>query len=238
MPLTGITTTTHAYRYGSERYGFMPYGGLAPATVVPTRNVSGILFLSSNDRYQVVACAYGGSLGVAPEFRYWYSSAPSWAEELNGDSYIPPYYAADEDGTVPTGSLELPYRRVKSPQEMTIDGVTVEFVCRPSSLTANEALATSNNCTFTVTVEAQGVAGYEYSIVGKKTGIVRSDAHTFSEAVDAHSDTYWPNVRTEFFPTRIQTRTRAARVILSSIQLVEILSVNLIGKTSIPDRNA
>lgn len=221
--------------YGGTTYGALLYGGESPATVIPTRNVSGILFLTSNDRYQVVTCSYGGTLDVAPEFRYWYAAPPSWAEELNNDSFLPPYYSADEDGTIPTGSLELPFRKLKSPQEMLIKGVVVEFIPRPSSLTSN-TVSDSATLGFSVQVEGQATPDYERAVTGGTTGMIVSETLSFSESVTVQPDEPWPNIRTEWFPCRIQQRCRAARVILTSVKLVEILSVQLIGDTSIPVR--
>lgn len=221
--------------YGGAAYGVVAYGGLAPANIIPTRNTSGILFFASNDRYQVVVCAYGGTLDVAPEFRYWYAAPPSWAEELNNDSFLPPYYATDEDGAVPVGSLELPYRRVKSPQEMTIEAVVVEFIPRPGTI-SSDGTDDSDTCQFTVQVEAQGVPGYERATSMGSTGIVQSESFTFSEEVSGQPESPWPNIRTVQYPTRISTRCRAARVILTDVQLVEILAVQLLGTTTNPQR--
>lgn len=221
--------------YGGAAYGVVPYGGTISASIIPTRNVSGILFLTSNDRYQVVACSYGGTLDVAPEFRYWYAAPPSWAEELNNDSFLPPYYSEDEDGTIPTGSLELPFRKLKSPQEMIVKGVVVEFIPRPSSITS-DTVSDSATLGFSVKVEGQGTPDYERAVTGGNTGIIVSNTETFSESVTTQPAEPWPNIRTEWFPCRIQQRCRAARVVLTDVKLVQIVSVQLIGDTSIPVR--
>jgi hypothetical protein len=218
------------YRYGSTRYGAQPYGGLSPATIIPTRNVSGITFLTSNDRYQVVACSYGGTLDTPPEFRYWYAAPAPWAEELNQDEYLPPYHTADEDGTTPAGTLELPYRRIKSPQEMTASGVVVEFIPRPTAIA--ETLDSMTVLGFSVQIEGQGVADYTRAGAGALTsGVTRSDILTFAEDTTDQESSTWPNIRTVYLPCRIRDRLRAARVLVTDITLCEILSVQLIGKT-------
>ena len=221
--------------YGGGAYGTMPYGGYISATVIPTRNVSGITFLTSNDRYQVVACSYGGSLDTPPEFRYWYGAPAPWAEELNQDEYLPPYHTADEDGATPAGSLELPYRRVKSPQEMTVSGVVIEFIPRPTSIA--ETLDSDTVLGFSAYVEGQGTPDYTNPGAGSlTTGVTRSSTFTFAEDTTDQESTTWPNIRTTFLPCRINDRLRAARVILTDITLCEILAVQLIGKTDIPSR--
>lgn len=235
MPLP-VTTTTHAYRFGSHRFGFVPYGGLSRSTTVPTRNVSGIIFLTSNDRYQVVSCSYGGTLDVAPEFRYWYAAPAPWAEELSNDEHIPPFYSQDEDGTIPVGSIELPYRAIKNPQEERIAGVLVEFIPRPSSLDSDSVWPV-HTVGFSVRVEGQGVQGYQVAgSGGGNVGIVTSNTCTFSEDVDEHGSSPWPNVRTEFFPCRLSSRVRAARVVITDLQLIEIVSVSLMGANDIAAR--
>lgn len=230
-----FTSTATVFRYGSARFGNTPYGGLSPRTVIPTRNVSGIIFLTSNDRYQVVSCSYGGTLDTPPEFRYWYAAPPAWAEQLNNDGYIPPWYSADEDTTIPVGSLELPYRRLKAPQEMLVEGVIIEFVPRPASL-STDVVASSTTCGFTVFVEGQGIPDYARANAGMSSGVVQSDVETFSELASVQPDNPWPNIRTIHLPTRIQQRCNAARVVIQNIKLVEILAVQLVGSTNIPGR--
>jgi hypothetical protein len=230
-----MTVVAPRRTYGGDAYGVIAYGGLSPASVIPTRNVSGIMFITSNDRYQVVTCSYGGSLDVAPEFRYWYAAPPSWAEELNNDSFLPPYYSQDEDGAIPTASLELPFRKLKAPQELLVKGVVVEFIPRPSSLTS-DTVADAATLGFSVQVEGQATPDYERAVSGGNTGIVVSETLSFSESVTTQPSEPWPNIRTEWFPCRIQQRCRAARVVLTNVKLVEILSVQLIGDTSLPVR--
>ena len=230
MPVSSVTTTTHVFRYGGSRFGRVPFGGDSPATVIPTRNVSGIIFLTSNDRYQVVACSYGGSLTTPPEFRYWYSGPAPWAEDLAMDGYIPPYYSEDEDGTIPTGSLELPFRKFSQGQEGEVQGVVVEFIPRPSALT--EDIVTSGaNVSFTVKVEAQGVRDWTAGSGAQTVGMLTSDTFTFSEEADSQGSSPWPNIRTEWFPTRLTNKAKAARVVIGSVQLCEIVGVHLVGST-------
>lgn len=230
-----FTSTATVFRYGAARYGNTVYGGLAPRNVIPTRNVSGIIFLTSNDRYQVVSCSYGGTLDTPPEFRYWFAAPPAWAETLNNDDYIPPWYSADEDGAIPVGSLELPYRRLKAPQEMLVEGVIVEFVPRPSSLTG-DVVASSTTCGFTVFVEGQAVPDYDRTGSGGQTGIIQSATQSWSELASDQANEPWPNIRTVQLHTRIQQRLLGARVILQNVKLVEILAVQLVGSTNIPGR--
>ena len=235
MPVSSVTTTTHVFRYGGSRFGRVPFGGDSPATIIPTRNTSGITFLTSNDRYQVIACSYGGSLSTPPEFRYWNATPPAWAEELANDDYIPPFYSADEDMVVPVGSLELPFRRLKAPQEMLVKGVLVEFVPRPSSITS-ETIGSTTTCGFTVFVEGQAVPDYERDVTGGTSGMVQSSVQSFSELAGEQPDSPWPNIRTVTLHTRIQQRLLAARVVIQNIKLVEIMSVALVGDTNVPGR--
>jgi hypothetical protein len=216
--------------YGGAAYGTLPYGGYIPANIIPTRNVSGITFLTSNDRYQVVACSYGGSLSTPPEFRYWYAGPAPWAESLGDDDYIPPFYSEDEDGLLPVGSLELPFRKFSQGQEGEITGVTVEFVPRPSSIT-HDTVTSGQDVTFTVTVEAQGVRGYTSGTGITTTGMTSSESFSFAEDAAEQGSTMWPNLRTVFYPTRVQTRCRSARVVVTDVRLCEIVSVSLTGKT-------
>ena len=222
--------------YGGGAYGTFPYGGYIPANIIPTRNVSGITFLVSNDRYQVVACSFGGTLSTPPEFRYWYAGPAPWAESIAQDSFIPPYYSEDEDGLIPVGSLELPFRSFSKGQEGEIAGVTVEFVPRPSAIT-DDTITSGADVTFSVHVEASGVRGRTSDAEGTTTtGMLVSDTFNFSEEADVQASDIWPNIRTVWYPTRIQTRCTAARVVLTNIRLCEILSVNLTGKT-LPGRD-
>lgn len=213
--------------YGGFAYGTAGYGGLISATIVPTRNVDGIIFLSSNDRYQVVSCSYGGTFSVAPEFRYWYANPAPWEEEVAQDGYIPPYYAEDEDGTIPVGSLELPFRKFSKNQEGQINGVIVEFMPRPSSLLEDD-LTAGSDITFSVRTEAQGVPGLNQTGIG---GTLISATKSFSEDMADQGSTVWPNIRTEFFPCRIEGKVLAARVVLSNIRLCKIMGVHVIGGT-------
>jgi hypothetical protein len=225
----------HAYRYGSAVYGRVPYGGNSPAVIIPTRNVSGIIFLVSNDRYQVISCSYGGSLSFPPEFRYWYAGPPPWAEDLAQDGFIPPWYSEDEKQAIPVASLELPFRKFSAGQEGIIKDVVVEFIPRPAILTGN-TVTTGGTCSFSVWVEAQGVRAYTQGTGATTIGMVTSPTFMFSEDVTGQGSSVWPNIRTEIFPTRIDTHVRSARVVLSNIQLCEILSVSLVG-TSLPARD-
>ena len=234
MPVSSVTTTTHVFRFGGSRFGRVPFGGDGPATVIPTRNVSGIIFLTSNDRYQVVSCSYGGSLTTPPEFRYWYSGPAPWAEDLAMDGYIPPYYSEDEDGTIPIGSLELPFRKFSQGQEGEIQGVTVEFIPRPSSLT-EDVVTSGANIGFSVQVEGQGVRDYTVGTGDQTVGMVTSDTFTFTEESEEQGSSPWPNIRTAWFPCRITNKVKAARVVVSNVQLVEIVGVHLVG-TSVPGR--
>lgn len=227
---------SNLYRYGSSRFGTQPYGGLSPAQVIPTRPVSGIIFLTSNDRYQIVSCSYGGTLDAPPEFRYWYANPPAWGENLNNDQYLPDFYSADENGDIPAGTLELSFRTLKSPQEMLVKGVTVEFIPRPSALT-NESLNDTDTVGFSAHVEGQGVPEYTRAASGGTSGMIVSTTETFSELANDQSSSVWPNVRTASLPCRILQRVSAARVILTNIQLCEIVSVQLIGDVNIPARD-
>jgi hypothetical protein len=240
-----FTTTTTVFRFASQFFGGIPFfGGNSPVaggggggeggggSSTPT----GIVFIVSNDRYQVVTCSYGGSLTTAPEFRYWFAAPPQWGEELSGDDLFPMYYADDEDGEVPTGSLELPYRLLKSPQEAAIRGVMVEFIPRPSSLTGSVP-SIDQTLGFSAQVEGQGVPSYTRTATGGTTGIAVSDVESFSESIVAQANEPWPNIRTVFLPCRLTSKVRAARVIISAIQLVEIVSVTLIGDTTSPGRS-
>jgi len=227
---------SNLYRYGSTRFGAQPYGGLSPAQVIPTRPVTGIIFLTSNDRYQVVSCSYGGSLSEPPEFRYWNANPPAWAENLNNDLYLPDFYSADENGDIVNGTLELPFRGLKSPQEMLVKGVTVEFIPRPAALT-NESLNDTDTIGFSCYVEAQGVPDYSRAASGGASGMIVSNVETFSDMANDQSSDVWPNVRTASMPCRIQQRVSAARVVLTDIQLCEITSVQLIGDVNIPARD-
>lgn len=230
------TTTATVYRYGSQRFGITLYGGLTGANVGVSRNVTGIIFLTSNDRYQVVTCSYGGTSSTPPEFRYWYAAPPSWGEELNGVSFIPPYFVANEDGIIPVGSIETPYRLLKAPQEARISGVMVEFIPRPGSLTSDQ-ITSDAEIGFTVQVEGQGVPDYVRDTPIGNSGIVISNAISWSEDAAAQTAEPWPNIRTQFVPCRLTTRVRAARVLLSNISLCEIVSVSLVGGTDIPGRS-
>lgn len=225
------------YRYGSGAYGAFPYAGDSPKALVPTRDPSGIIFLTANDRYQVISCSFGGDSSNPPEFRYWYAGPPGWAENLNNDSYFPDWYSADELGTVTTGSLETPFRSVKGPQEMLVKNVTVEFIPRPSALTT-DALDSDVTIGFSCYVEAQGIPEYSRAAdLSRTSGMIVSNTETFSELASAQSALVWPNIRTVTFPCRIQQRVSAARVILTNIQLCEIVSVQLIGDVNVPARD-
>lgn len=228
---------SNLYRYGSTRYGALPYGGLAPRTIIPTRDPSGIIFLTANDRYQVVSCSFGGDSSNPPQFRYWYANAPGWAENLNNDLDLPGWYSTDENSEATIGTLELPFRAAPNNQEMLVKNVTVEFVPRPSALT-NENLDSSMTVSISCHVEAQGVP--EYSRTADQTrasGMLSSDTYTFSELASEQSATIWPNIRTVTFPCRITQRVAAARAVLTDIQLCEILSVTLMGDTNVPARD-
>lgn len=225
-----MTVASPRLVYGGGAYGVMPYGGYISATIIPTRNVSGIIFLTSNDRYQVVACSYGGTLDTPPEFRYWYAGPAPWAEDLAADGYIPPYYSEDEDGVIPTGSLELPFRKFQQGREGEIQGVTVEFVPRPTALTG-DTVTSGANVGFTVSVEAQGVRDYTAGTGASTIGMLASDTFTFSEEVSEQGSSIWPNVRTEWFPCRISNRCKAARVVIEDIALCQIVGVHLVGST-------
>jgi len=227
---------SNLYRYGSTRFGGLPFGGGSPASVIPTRPISGIIFLTANDRYQIVSCSYGGDLSTPPEFRYWYAQLPGWAENLNNDDYIPDFYSADENGDIPVGSLELPFRLLKYPKEMLIKGISVEFVPRPSTLT-NESLNDSDTLGFSVHIEAQGVPDYTRSGTYGRSGMLSSQTETFSESVMDQDSDIWPNIRIVSMPCRIQQRVSAARIIFSDIKLCQIMSVALIGDTNIPARD-
>lgn len=220
------------YRYGSGAYGAIPYGGEAPATLIPTRNVSGIIFFTANDRYQVITCSYGGTIDTVPEFRYWYANAPGWGETLAGDTLLPDWFSDDEDGAIPVGSLELPYRQTKSPQEMRVEGVTVEFIPRPSII--NESgIGSADNIGFTAKVEGIGVPDFTRDAENSYTsGVVQSDPVSYSLAANDAASTEWPNIITVNLRCRLLQNVRAARVILTDISLCEILSVQLRGSTA------
>lgn len=217
--------------YGGAAYGTLPYAGYIPATIIPTRDVDGIIFLASNDRYQVVSCSYGGTFSVAPEFRYWYANPAPWEEEIAADGYIPPYYAQDEDGVLPIGSIELPFRKFSKNQEGEIVGVIVEFMPRPTDILEDQ-LTVGSDLTFDVKIEAQGVPGYTQTGLG---GTLVSPTKSFSEDMSTQDSTAWPDVRTKFFACRVEGRVSAARVLISNIRLCKILGVHLMG-TTMPGR--
>jgi hypothetical protein len=229
-----VTVEAPRLVYGGGAYGVMPYGGYISADIIPTRNVSGIIFLTSNDRYQVVSCSYGGTFSTPPEFRYWYAGPAPWAEDLAMDGYIPPYFSEDEDGTTPTASLELPFRKFPQGQEGEVQGVTVEFIPRPSSLTEDDITA-GTTVSFDVTVEAQGVRNWTDGVGASTLGMMQSSTFSFSEDGAEQGSSIWPNIRTEFFPCRLRNRCRGARAVISNIQLCEIVSVSLVG-TTLPGR--
>ena len=231
-----FTATVQTFRFGSRRYGNTLYGGLSPRTIVPTRDSSGIVFLTANDRYQVISCSYGGDGSTPPEFRYWYANTPGWAEDLNNDSFFPEWYSKDEDGTITKGTLELAFQPARNNTEMFVQNVTVEFVPRPATLT-NESFDSDVTVGFSCHVEAQGVADYSRSTGVRTTGMVVSNTETFSELASAQDGGIWPNIRTVTFPCRIQQRVQSARVVLTDIQLCEILSVTLMGESAVPARD-
>ena len=226
------------YVYGGAAYGTLPYGGDQPATIIPTRDVDGIIFLTSNDRYQVVSCSYGGAVSTPPEFRYWYAAPAPWAEMVNEVNFVPPFFSLDEDALVPAASLELPFRRSNAGQEMLVKGVIVEFVPRPYATNESGVIDTGTNVGFSIHLEGQGVIDYTKMGGDSKTsGMVQSATQTFTSTVLEHSSDPWPNVRSLYMQVRMPERVRAVRAVLSDIELCAIVNVSILGD-HVPGRQA
>ena len=217
-------------------FGYTGNPGLTGSAIFyfadPTSDVP---FLVANDRYQTVSLPVRGTTTTTAEFRYWSVAAPYWSETLTSTSSIPTYYTFDELGSPTYGSLELPYRQIKTGFNAAIDGIVVRFTPRPSALTT-EVAVTNSVVTFIARVEGHGLSSYERSATGGSSGVAQSDPFTFSDAGNQQDSSAWPNIRTVFIPARLDTPVRAVRVIFSQIALCEIVPpVELVG-TLVPAR--
>lgn len=224
--------TTTAQRqfvgYGTGGYSFGPYAGYIPAVIVASEADDSIPFLAGNDRYQVLVCASSGDSATAPQFRYWYAGGAPWGEVIRGDDENPQFYTVDENGAAPAGSVELPFREIKTNQEAQIDGVLVEFTPQPYNLIAGDD--TTVDVGFSCRVEGYGPPDYARVTAPTTTGIAASATVTFAEDLSAQADSPWPNTRTVYIPIRLDVKVRAARVILTAVKLCEINRVTLLGK--------
>lgn len=198
------------------------YGSLPPLS-------SDVPFLSANDRYQVVAMPFRGSTTTIPEFRMWYAGAPLWNEELAFDTHIPNYHATDELPYFLEGSIEYPFKEMKVGQAARIDGVLVEFSPRPADL--NEDLDYSTPVGFSGRVEAHGLTDYSRDVTNvKSSGVLVSDAFSYTSTIGETATDAWPNIRTVYLPVRLQGRVRAFRVVMSGIHMCAIRRVQVLGK--------
>ena len=112
---------------------------------------------------------------------------------------------------------------------MLVDGVLVEFTPQPLSLDPTEI---TTLVSFSVRVEGYGQMDYARVGAGTRIGIAISGTESFSEAITFQPNDPWPNIRTEFFPCRLSTRLRSARVVITDLMLAEINRVTLLGKVS------
>lgn len=206
--------------------GTRPIAGYHPAVIVPSQDELGVPFLMGNDRYQIIVCSDSGTSSSSPSWRYWYAGGAPWGEALALDLNNPTFYTTDENGDPVMASLELPFREVKTNQNILVTGVLVEFTPQPMSLdptsTANVAMS--------IRVEGYGLP--DYTAVTSGGGVARSETLSFSESVGIQPDDPWPNVRTIHFPCRMNIRLRSARVVITDLSLMEINRVTLLGTIS------
>lgn len=221
---------------GAHAIGAAPLAGYSPRVIVPPVVVSGIASFAFNDRYEIVLAAQSGVGDTVPEFRFWSVQPPDWSAVLPaGDrARLIPFYALDEDRRPVHGAVEFPYVKLpKTGDEFTVSYVQIEFVCRPATLgTFDGGVDNDEPCGFDVYVEGfgqAGIAAYDSDGV-HKTGVVRSDLHSFRIAAGDVGAENWPNYMTAVLPCRIATHVREARVSIPDVFHCQIVAAELWGE--------
>lgn len=185
-------------------------------------------FLESNDRKQVVWCSNrGDGVTFVPAFDYWFAGEPLWDVGLQEVATYAPMF---HDGQ--TGDFDLPFQAFDSKgryNEAEVAGLLVEFIPRPN-FSSSQSYATTNSVSFTVKVIGKGVASYAETISGTSvSGLRTSTNSTFSTQISTTDSNNWPNVRSLWFPLRLD-RVTAGRVKFSTIRNCRIVRVRMLGR--------
>lgn len=212
---------------GRRALGATDFAYLNAITV--TDGIGSMPFLTSNDRYQVIACHQAGTTTMAPLLRYWYAGDPLWDADLSGDTANPPAYLTNEYGTPVYGSLELPAQPLKDAKEGQITGILVEFTPFPADLRESE-ISSAALLGFTARVEGWGLSAYNRTVTGSETsGVIVSTSLDYTTTIAAGNSDSWPNVKTAYLPVRPAGKVRDVRVVFTNITGIKIRRVQLLG---------
>ncbi len=231
--------------YAGYDYGSVPFIGGIPATITPVDLQVGIPFITGNDRYQVIVCADKGTSGSTPQFRYWFANGQQWGHELAGDTFIPDYFAVDENGDAVIGELQLTSREFEfrrrgnqyASSNVLIDHIIVDIIPRPTALTS-ESVSSSEPLGFTGHIESYGLTDYSRDAgMGQFSGTAISDSFTYQSTCGEQASDTWPAMRSVRLPVRMGVRSMNVRVVLREIRHVEIIRVSIVGEYG-PTRDA